>query len=449
MPPTPDPPPPHRSAAVLSIGDELTLGQTLDTNSRWIATRLVQLGVHVREHATVSDDQGRIASAMRRLAASGDLLICTGGLGPTADDLTRPALAESLDETLIEDGAALDAIRAWFAGRGGMPESNRVQALRPPSARALENTNGTAPGLAARIGGTDVYCLPGPPHEMRPMFERFVTPGIRPEPGRITRSRLILTFGLGESRVAERLGELMDRTRGEAGVVLVGTTASLGVVTCRLRVSAPTPAEAATALDQTESEINRRLGDAVFDRRDPHAGDETETADALPRTIVRLLRERGERLAVVESCTGGLLGAEITSIPGSSAVFVGGWMTYSNGWKTAMVGVPPAVLESDGAVSEACAKAMAQGGLERARTAGGADHTLAITGIAGPEGGSPDKPVGTVWIARASKGGSIEARRFRFKGDRNAVRAWAARSALGMLRLHLAGLDMPLLAETR
>lgn len=443
------PPPPHRSAAVLSIGDELALGQALDTNSRWIATRLVQLGVRVREHATVDDDQRRIVSAMLRLAASADLLICTGGLGPTADDLTRPALATALREPLIEDETALHAIRAWFAGRGGMPDSNRVQALRPRTARCLENTNGTAPGLAARIGETDVFCLPGPPHEMTPMFERFVTPAIRPEPGRITRSRLILTFGLGESRVAERLGELMDRTRGEAGVVLVGTTASLGVVTCRLRVSAPTHEQAAAALDQTEAEINRRLAHAVFDRRDPHAGDDTETSDALPRTLVRMLRDRGERLAVVESCTGGLLGAEITGIPGSSAVFVGGWLTYSNEMKSAIVGVPPIMLENDGAVSRACAEAMARGGLDIASNAGRCEHALAITGIAGPEGGSTGKPVGTVWIARASKGTQIEARRFRFKGDREAIRAWAARSALGMLRLHLAQIDMPLVGETR
>lgn len=435
----------HKSAAVLAIGDELTLGQTLDTNSAWIADRLFARGVPVAEHATVDDDADRITGAMERLAAVHDLLVCTGGLGPTSDDLTRDALARILGERLVEDADALTHIESWFAGRGGMPAINRVQALRPASARCLPNPHGTAPGLAATCDrlGADIFCLPGPPHEMKPMFESFVEPALRCEPGRVTLSRIVLTFGVGESRVAERLGELMDRDRPGRGEPLVGTTASRGVVACRVRHTAATEADAARALDGVEREINRRLGPAVFDRRDPAAGDSLDIADALPRAVVSLLQAGGGRLAVAESCTAGLLGAEITRIAGSSNVFLGGWLTYSNEMKTAMLGVPAETLQRDGTVSGACALAMARGALDRS----GADHALSITGIAGPGGGTPEKPVGSVWIGRASAGGDAEARLFRFRGNRDAVRAWAMRTALGLLRLRLVGRDMTMLAE--
>ncbi|USN99007.1 MAG: CinA family nicotinamide mononucleotide deamidase-related protein [Phycisphaeraceae bacterium] len=438
-------PAPHRTAAILSIGDELTLGQTLDTNSKWIADRLFARGVRVVEHATVEDDLVRITAAIERLAGENDLLVCTGGLGPTLDDLTRDSLARVLGEPLEEDAAAMAAVAAWFEGRGGMPESNRVQALRPASARFLENPNGTAPGLAAwceRLGA-DIFCLPGPPHEMTPMLDSFVLPAVRRADGRVTHARIILTFGVGESRIAERLGALMDRDRESRGLPVVGTTASRGVVACRLRCDAASDAEARVALDEVEAEIGGRLGPAVFDHRDLAAGDSGDVTDALPRALVDLLRERGERLAVVESCTGGLLGGEITKVAGSSDVFVGGWQTYSNEMKAAMVGVPAELIAREGAVSAACALAMAQGGLERCE----ADHVMAITGVAGPGGGSGDKPVGTVYMARASRDGSDEVRRFLFRGGREAVRAWSLRMAIGVLRLHLIDAEMRLLGE--
>lgn len=430
-------------AAVLAIGDELALGQTLDTNSAWIADRLFSLGVRVDEHATVEDDRERIAGAMRRLIGGRGLVVCTGGLGPTADDLTRAALGDVLGEALIEDAESLEAIRAWFVGRGGMPEGNRVQALRPPSARGLPNPHGTAPGLGAGVGRARVFCLPGPPHEMIPMFESFVAPVVLEEGGAVVGSRIVLTFGLGESRVAERLGELMDRERPDRGLPLVGTTASRGVVACRLRHSGDSAETVARELDATEEEICARLGAAVFDRRDPSRGDSIEIGEALPAAVVGLLRARGERVTVAESCTGGLLGGEITRVAGSSEVIVGGWITYSNEMKGSLLGVPASVFDEHGAVSGVCSLAMARGALAR----GGCDHALAITGVAGPGGGSAEKPSGTVWIARVSADGSGEARRFLFRGDRDAVRGWAVRTALGVLRLHLVGDAMTLLGE--
>ncbi|MEQ8850252.1 MAG: competence/damage-inducible protein A [Phycisphaerales bacterium] len=426
-------PDPHRTATILAIGDELTLGQTLDTNSRLISQRLSELGVMVIEHATVEDDLNRIVSTLTRLANESDLLVVTGGLGPTADDLTRDALARAMGDTLVPDDGALDDLDAWFARKGrSMPERNRVQAMRPSRARCLRNEHGTAPGLAAQIGACAVWCLPGPPHELVPMFEREIAPNVRPEEGRVILTRTLPTFGLGESLVAERLGELMDRDR----MPMLGTTASKGVVTCRLRYDAKGTAEdAARALDSCEAVVRDRLGHAVL-----RAGGASES---LVEVVAGLLRERGETVCTVESCTGGLLGAALTDLAGSSEFYAGGFVTYSNELKTKLVGVDPRVLESDGAVSAPVARAMATGGLDRT----GADHALAITGVAGPDGGSADKPVGTVWIARASQGGPADVRRFLFSGDRAAVRNWSWRTALGMLRLTMIDADMPLLGE--
>ncbi len=434
----------HRTAAVVAIGDELMLGQKTDTNSAWISDRLTGLGVRVEEHATVADETPRIVETLARLAGRVDLLIVTGGLGPTADDLTREALAAAMGEELIEDAEALDALRAWFRGRGReMPAPNRVQAMRPASARCLDNPNGTAPGLAGRIGSgetaCDVFCLPGPPREMTPMFESFVAPAIRCDAGHVVATRTLHSFGLGESDVAARLGELMDRDRNP----LVGTTASLGVVTCRLRFEGEaSDADAQSRLDAAAGEVRERLGDVVF-------AEGGEQGEALARAVLDRLRERGERLVCVESCTGGLLGELITRVPGSSDVLLGGWVTYSNEMKSAAVGVRPETLEGVGAVSREVAVEMAEGGLAASKSAGGAQHALAITGVAGPGGGSDEKPVGTVWIARASRGAATDVRRFRFRGGRDAVRHWSANAALGMLRLTLDGVEMPLLGQTR
>ncbi|GJM19075.1 MAG: putative competence-damage inducible protein [Phycisphaeraceae bacterium] len=431
----------HRTAAVLAIGDELTLGQTLDTNSRWLSERLSELGVEVREHATVPDDADAIADAIDRLAGSVDLLVMSGGLGPTADDLTRQALAEALGEDLVTDNAALRVVRAWFEGHGRvMPERNSVQALRPASARTLANEHGTAPGLAARIGeragssagACDVYCLPGPPRELGPMFEREVAPAVRVAPDRVILTRALPTFGMGESAVAEALGGLMDRDRAP----VVGTTASRGVVTCRIRYDGAGPrADAERLLDATEADVRERLGPAVL-----RTGGGNES---LVEVTAELLRAHGWTVCTVESCTGGLLGGALTDLPGSSAYYAGGFVTYSNDLKRDLVGVSEDLITEHGAVSAPVAREMASGGLERT----GADHALAITGIAGPGGGTPDKPVGTVWIASVARTGPADVRRFVFRGSRVAVRAWAWRTALGMLRLGLIGQDMPMLGE--
>lgn len=425
----------HRTAAIVSCGDEITLGQTLDTNSKWIASQLADAGVVTVEHVTLPDDVDAQRRAFERLGRSVDLIVASGGLGPTADDLTRQALAMAGRDTLVEDPTALSQIEAWFKARGrAMGALNRVQAQRPSRGRCLENRNGTAPGLHLRLDNgehpCDVFCLPGPPRELFPMFQAEVLPSIRLEPGRVVQTRVLHTFGMGESDIALKLGSMMQRD----GDLLVGTTASNGVVSCRVRYEGSAPlAEVRTQIDEVERRIRELLGPYVFG-----AG-----SDTLASTAIQLLVDRGQTLGVVESCTGGMLGQLITDLPGASRVFQGGLITYANQLKTALASVPESVVSgegSDGAVSRACVVAMAEGGLEALKV----DHALAVTGIAGPEGGSAAKPVGTVWIARASRGVSgvkpaVDVRRFQMSGDRASVREWSARSALAMLVLALRG----------
>ncbi|MGP1271868.1 MAG: competence/damage-inducible protein A [Phycisphaerales bacterium] len=409
----------HRSAAILSIGDELVLGQTLDTNAQRLASLLLDCGVIARRHVTVDDDEGAIADELTRCAASHDLVIVTGGLGPTADDLTRHALARAIGDPLEIDEKALSQVRAWFESSGrSMPEANAVQAKRPRSAVMLENTHGTAPGIRARVGRADVFCLPGPPREMLPMFERFVAPALSPAGVIVT--RVLRTSGLGESTIAGMLGSLMDRSRNP----LVGTTAAAGVVSCRIRYEGDDREAGRAAVDAAADEVRERLGAYIFGEG------ETTPAEA----VVGALSGRGERVTTVESCTGGMIAAAITSVPGSSAVLDRAVVTYANSVKVGLAGVDPAVLDTDGAVSRRCVEQMAAGGLVRS----GADYAIAVSGIAGPDGGSSDKPVGTVWIALASRTG-VDARRFLLKGDRANIRGRSVTAALGMLWLTLRG----------
>lgn len=433
---TPSPLSPHRSAAIISVGDEFTLGQKLDTNSQCLSQRLTSLGVRVREHLTVDDDEDAQVHALTRLAARADLIITTGGLGPTLDDLTRAALARASDDTLIEDAEALRDIRAWYASRQRvMPEVNRVQALRPSRAVMLANPFGTAPGLRARVASADVFCLPGPPREMMPMFESFVVSALRADPARTVITRVLQSVGLGESAIAMRFGDLMRRDRNP----LVGTTASAGIVSCRVRYEGPPGPDARRAVEDTLARIREVLGPAVFAE-----GDTTLAAHVIAAAIARR-----RTIACAESCTGGGLGHALTSVDGSSAAFLGGFLTYSNALKEHLLAVPADLLHAHGAVSAPCALAMAEGALART----GALIAASITGIAGPAGGSDRKPVGTVYVSIAWRDALHNAvhhdtRRFLFTGDRATVRQWAVLSALAMLRRAIEDFpDAPLLGE--
>ena len=419
-------------AAVLSVGDELVLGTTLDTNSRTLSVALRDAGFDVVEHRTVADDRAAIAAAIRALGAVADVLVSTGGLGPTDDDLTRDALNDVVDvgAAQVEDPQARADLDAWFAGRGrSMAAINLRQALRPRSARIVRNLGGTAPGLAATVGTCRVYCLPGPPREMVPMLEDDVIPAIRPAGAPAIAKRTLGSFGMGESGLAEMLGARMERGREPA----VGTTASGSVVSVQVVARGP---DAAARAEACMRDCEGAIAPYAFGTEDATLG----------AALLAECRARGRTLAVAESCTGGLVGGMLTAVSGSSDVFLGGWITYSNAMKQSQLGVPAEVIEREGAVSAAVALLMAAGACARSD----ASLAIAISGVAGPGGGSPDKPVGTVWIAvhdaAAHRG---HARRFEFPGPRDIVRDRAAKTALQLARWTIRGEDAPILWERR
>lgn len=412
---------------ILSIGDELALGQTVDTNSAWLAERLSRLGISTLLHETIADDLNTIVGSIRWASERADLLIITGGLGPTEDDLTRQALAEAMGVPLVEDPVALRMLESFFQERGyNMAKRNAVQAMHPQGSFMIPNGAGTAPGIAVKFNRSQVFVTPGVPREMKLMFSREVEPAVRdmtansPAGIRSILTTKINTFGMGESDVAERLGPLMQRDRNPT----VGTTVSDGICGVRIRAEYDNAQTAEAALEDTASQVRDRLGEIIFGRDD----------ESLQQAVVSLLLEKQQTVATAESCTGGLIGAMLTDVPGSSAAYLGGWVTYTNALKQQLLGVPDAVIEAHGAVSEQVVIAMAEGARQRAD----ADLAVAVSGIAGPDGGTADKPVGTVWLALATRG-QVVARLTRLSGSRQAVRDRAAKCALQMIRLQLLG----------
>lgn len=409
-------------AWVLSIGTELTLGQTVDTNSAWLSARLAERGFRVHRHITLADDMEDIVETLRSAAQRCDLIAISGGLGPTEDDLTRVALARAAGLELERNLECLEQIRAYFDRiQRPMSQSNEVQADLPRGATPLHNISGTAPGIWLRIGRAIAFSLPGVPHEMKQMFEHQVASRLANlSAGQIVRSRRLNCFGAGESQIGETIRDLMQRGRNPE----VGTTAQLGVVGIRVNAQADSAAEAERMLDETCAELHRRLGALIYG-----VGEET-LADA----VGRLLIERGASLCVAESCTGGLLAKLLTDIPGSSRYFLGGCVTYSNESKIAQLGVDPGKIEQFGAVSAEVARSMADG----ARTRFGATWAVSITGVAGPGGGTPAKPVGLVYIGVADVH-SVTAHEIRLPehSPRGVIRERSAATALNLLRLRI------------
>lgn len=416
------------NAIILSVGDELVLGQTVDTNSAWLSAQLAEVGIGVAAHLTVPDDQPAIERAIREASAGSELLLISGGIGPTEDDLTRQALAAVMDVPLEPNPQWLAELETFFAARKRpMPMSNRIQAMIPRGARMIFNTAGTAAGIYAQLTRCAVYVMPGVPREMKTMFQRDVLPRLRSASGgAVILSRTLHTFGLGESTIGERLGELMYRGRNPS----VGTTVSGGVVSLRVNARFSSRHEAQSELDRTVDACRTALGPLIY-------GQDQQT---LAEVIGTMLKSApgAPTLATAESCTGGLLGKMLTDIPGSSAYYAFGWVTYANRAKEEQLGVPSEMLVQHGAVSEPVVIAMANG----ARTQSGSTYALAISGIAGPDGGTTAKPVGTVCIALAHPGGCF-ARTFLFPGDREMIRDRSAKMSLTLLRYHLIGDPVP------
>jgi nicotinamide-nucleotide amidase len=415
------------NAYVLSIGDELVLGQTVDTNSAYLSQQLAAIGCDVVAHKTVGDDQRAIEDSIREAVARGvDALIITGGIGPTEDDLTRQAIARVMQVELELNPEWLREMQGFFDRlRRPMPASNKIQAMIPIGAAMIWNTCGTAAGVRATIGKTELFAMPGVPKEMRAMFARDVLPWARQRAGgAVILQRTLHTFGAGESTIAERLGTLMMRQRNPS----VGTTVSGGIVSLRINARFDSLDRAEAEMSQTLASCRDALGDLIF-------GQDEQT---LAQVVSDLLKEKGVTVATAESCTGGLLAKMLTDVAGASRYFAQGWVTYTNESKSSQLGVSDQTLADHGAVSEPVVAEMASGARQRA----GADVAIAISGIAGPDGGTDAKPVGTVCIGFAHAA-ATESRTFGFPGDREWVRDRTAKMALTILRFHLLGKRLP------
>lgn len=408
-------------AVVIAVGSELLTPDRIDTNSLLVTRRLDELGIRLRYKTVVGDCRDDLAQALQLAIPRADLIVLSGGLGPTADDVTRETVAAVFGAPLDEDPDVVAAIRARFAARGlPMPDINRRQALIPRGASALVNTQGTAPGLWIEHDGVACVALPGPPRELRSMLETVVRERIAPSSGgEGVFRRVIRVTGRSESHVEEAAHPVYSRWRSEPVPIETSILASLGQVELHLAARSRTQAAAAAALDDATNALAGVLG------RDLVSSD-----GALLETVVgRLLRAAGRRVAVAESCTGGLVASRLTDVAGSSAYVQAGWVVYSNAAKVAL-GVDAAAIAEHGAVSEPVARALASAARERA----GVDYGIGLTGIAGPGGGTPAKPVGTVHVALAGPQGPPRVRALSLPGAREQVKYQASQAALDLLR---------------
>ena len=411
-------------AELVAIGTELLLGQIANTNARWICERLAELGIDVLHQQVVGDNKDRIVASIQLAASRSDVVIVTGGLGPTQDDVTRPALAQAAGATLVRHPEIEDELRDRFRVRGRrMPHSNLAQADVPEPGRYIRPERGTAPGLIVSIGGVTVYAVPGVPSEMREMMEWTVLPELadRAGPSALV-SRTLRCYGLAESRIAELLDDLFRAAANPSVAFLAGG----GEVHVRLTAKADSREEAASLLQPLEARVRERLGDHVYGTDD----------DGMEAVVGRLLADRGLTLACAESLTGGGLGERITGVPGASTYFLGSAVAYALEAKRSILHVSAETLDGPGPVSRECAAEMAAG----ARQLFGADVAVALTGAAGPQAHGGAEP-GQVWIALDAR--EVEHQHgFRWPFDRELIRRFAEMAALDVLRRHLLGLPL-------
>jgi len=408
------------TAEIIAIGSELLAPDRTDTNSLWLTEKLNRLGIEVKLKTIVGDDDARLEEAIKDAVRRSKVVITTGGLGPTEDDITRKIAARALGRRLLLDEAVLAEIRLRFKNFGvAMPERNSRQAMVIEDAEVLPNPNGTAPGMFIEHQGTAIVLLPGPPREMRPMFENHVSPKLSGRVGsfRVMR-RLLRVAGLGESAVDEKIAPIYTQYDNPQTTILFNQSEIEIHLTARGR----TEAEADALLDRLSGQIEERLGNAVFS----FAGETMEEVVGLKLSV------GGYTVSVAESCTGGLIAQRLTDVPGSSKYFIEGVVAYANDAKTRDLDVEPIVLLEHGAVSAPVAEAMAEGIRKRA----GTDFGLSVTGIAGPGGGTEEKPVGLVYIALADDV-KTEHRKLQLPGDRNLIRWRASQAALDLLRRRL------------
>ncbi len=413
------------NAEIISVGTELLLGHTINTDAAFVARELSAIGVNLLFACTVGDNPGRLRSALEEALGRSDVVITTGGLGPTEDDLTKEIIAEVAEAPLVLHEDSLRRLKEYFGSRP-MSENQRKQAFLPEGATAFPNEVGTAPGCGVRTAqGRIVIMLPGPPSELLPMLKKYAAPFLQGEGHAVIRSHMIRTFGLGEGAGALKIADLVGAANPTAA-----TYAKENEMFVRVTARAENEASAEELCRPVVEEICRRYGDVVY-------GVDVENLESV---VVRLLAEKGLHLATAESCTGGLLAKRITDVSGASNVFGTGLVTYANEAKRDLLGVPAALLEEHGAVSEPVARAMAEG----VRRVSGSELGIGITGVAGPTGGTEEKPVGLIYIALAD-GKETRVRKMSPQGrvlGREWLRDRAAGTALDMVRRYLSGLPL-------
>ena len=404
-------------AEILSVGTELLMGQIANTDAQFISRRLGELGVTIYRHSTVGDNPARVREALQEALSRSDMVITTGGLGPTEDDLTKEMVAEYFGLEMELHQPSLDALKAFMERFGKkMTPNNLKQAYFPRGCTVMPNACGTAPGCIVEQGGKTVAVLPGPPMELMDMFDRQLAPYLQARSGQVIRSRFLKIFGLGESNVETLLSDLFH-----SGNPTLALYCGPGEVTARITARAAAPEKAEAMMQPVYKEILRRVGEACYGE-----GVNRTPADA----VLELLKNRGETVTFAESCTGGLLCGAFVDCAGASDCLKESFVTYANEAKEQMLGVKSETLARCGAVSGECAREMALG----AARAAGADWAVSVTGIAGPGGGTAEKPVGTVWIGVAH-GGAAQAREYHFRGQRQWIRKLSVVNALNQLRL--------------
>ena len=410
---------------LVAIGTELLLGDIVNGNAAWLGARLAEAGIDVTHAVVVGDNIDRIGEVFKVALARADAVVVTGGIGPTQDDLTREAVAQVAGVSLVRDAGLEAELRRRFTElRRDVPEMNYRQADLPAGASAIPNTKGTAPGVRAEVRGGVIYALPGVPHEMQVMFDDTVLPDLLARAGQPAAivNRVLKTAGMWESAVAAAVAPLVAELE-VAGSPTIAFLASGGQTRVRITAKAGSSAAAEALVAPVEARVRAALGSAIY-------GVDDDTLDVV---LTRLLRERGQTIGVAESLTGGLLGERLTAAAGASDVFRGAIVAYATDLKSALLGVPAALIAAEGAVSAACAVAMAQGARERL----GATFGLALTGVAGPQE-QEGQPVGTVHIGLATPAGVLS-RSVRMPSDRPRIRMFSTVAAMNLLRLHLLG----------
>lgn len=408
------------SAEIIAIGSELLSPNKSDTNSLWLTDQLNRIGIDVKLKTIVGDDDARLEEVVKDAVKRSRVVIATGGLGPTEDDITRKVVARALGRRLSLDEKLLEEIRTKFQRFGvTMPERNSRQAMVIDGAEVLANPNGSAPGLYLEQGSCAVALLPGPPREMKPMFENNVKPRLEKIAGDVRfATRLMRVTGMGESAVDEKISPIYTQFDNPQTTILFNSSE----VEIHLRAHGRTEGDAEALLDYLSLKIEEALGNSVFSFR----------GETMEEVVGRRLAMTEFTLAVAESCTGGLIAQRLTSVPGSSKYFIEGLVTYSNASKTRLLGVDKKLIKEFGAVSQQVARDMARGVRHKAKT----DFGLAVTGIAGPDGGTEEKPVGLVYIALADDA-HTEHKKLTLPGDRELIRWRASQAALDMLRRRL------------